>query len=278
MGFSYGKVMAATVDGDAESAMFVSHVERYDENQQFVAGNTDGGYGNLQGNSYWKGWYKCQCRDADGYRQPLAFPNTEISALVMSFQSGTKGVSGTAMPGKLTLEIPIESGGAISYRVDFFCHGALSPGAASAADSSVPCPMSVKNAKLLIDDVTISNVDYIRMELESDLCPVCNSSTSGQWKHYAGPLNTKLMWRVQDDDPSNWPSIGSRVTAKVYVTAAKYWYLEWLRIKGVQPMFQDLSAKNRKVTGYVAHADMAASNCTVLGVITNPAGTDVWNS
>lgn len=278
MGISHGKVMAVEYGGNDESTIFASDVERYDNNEPYVAGNTADGTGRKQGNSYWRGHYFSYARDSADNRQPLVFPN-DSGTLLMSFDAGTKGMTGTARFNKLTIDWPIEQGGYIFHRVDFLCNGALTIAAtASAEDATVPCPMSAKIAvPLKVAGATIANVNYMQLMFTADCAPYCNSSSAGQWMHDAGFLDIRAMWRVDDDDPNNWPTIGAFHTINMYVTTAKYWALEWMRIKGVMPIHQD-TREGKRVTGYTAIAEMNASSCTALGSVINPKGTTVWNA
>jgi hypothetical protein len=276
MGFSYGKVMAV----DGESSIYNTFIRRFDRNAPYRAGNTSGGTGRRQGNSYWDGYYWTYALDSDASRQPARFPNDQFS-LDAAFETGSLNMSGTARCTELEIIWDFVQGTYVEHKVSFKCDGALSVGSTSPSDSSIACPMPVKDCLLKIDtgsgDTTVGTVNYMRLLIRSLVCPVCNSSTSGQWQHKEGDTDIIAQWRVDSDSPDDWPTISANAIVKMYVTATKYWELKWMRIRGIDPMFQDKENPER-VTQFVVTAEMNASDCTSLGYVNNPATTTKWNS
>lgn len=275
MAISYGEVMAVT----GESSIFGTYIRRFDRLVPFFAGNMGGGTGRKSGNSYWDGHYYTYARDTDGNRQPARFPNDQLT-LAASFDSGTKLMTGTARCKLLEIEWPIESGGYVIHKVGFVCDGALSTGGASATDSTLACPMSVEGQSLSLDGATVANVNYMKLVIASMTCPYVDSTSAGQWRHAAANLDITAQWRVNSDDPADWPTIGYAHLVKMYVTATKFWELKWMRIEGVQPIYQERRdpTEPARPTAATMTAKMNASDCTALGYIKNPAATAVWNS
>lgn len=230
--------------------------------QSYVASNTKGGTGRMNGNKRWRGTYK-----ALGHT-PVQLPGAAIT--FTGTIDNVKGATGAAIVEQCEITINIESGEIINYTTTFGSDGALSLGNAAATDTVVPNPPSSIGCKVELGTVAASpvftelaDVRTITITLTSAPSTYVSSGTAGIERRYKGPYDVQLSIAVYCDDFSTVPQENTINQVRCYVDGTTYWDFKWIRWSGISGMLVDPSTH-------------AVIGCTVNGAMngyTNVAAT-----
>lgn len=245
--------------------------------QAYVASNTKGGTGRMNGNKKWKGTYK-----ALGHT-PVQMPGSSIT--FTGTIDNVKGASGAAIVEQCEIVINIESGEIINYTTTFGSDGALSLGANAATDVVVPNPPTSIGCKVEIGTVAASpeytelaDVRTVTITLTSAPNTYVSSGTAGIERRYKGPYDVQLAISVYCADFASLPAENAIGQVRCYVDATTYWDFKWVRWGGISGMLVDPSTQ--AVVGATINGGMHGytnvSATPTAGYVKNPATTAWW--
>jgi hypothetical protein len=267
----YGKNM--TVDGENSVERFT--IDWLEGIPPWIASNTSGGVSRGRGNRDWMGSYILL-----GHT-PTRFPNDSFTFKAWPENVGSVAVSGTARATKLTIDWDIENGDYIRSQIDFKANGALSKSqAVGSDDSSTPGHLSSKGMYVKVNDATQNQIGRMHLELDSEtnMIATVDSTSNGETVRTQGDINGRGWWRINSQDPADWPELASPGIVDWYVTATTYWRVKWMRITGIREFGVDRRANRQKrPVGAVVYVEFAANNGTTAGEIINPALATKWS-
>lgn len=230
--------------------------------QKYVASNTKSGTVTLDGNTDWSGSY-----EAKGHT-PFKMPGEAFT--FEGSIDGSKGASGTAIVDQVEITIDIEAGAIIAHTVTFSANGALTLGAQTAADATVPdAPTSigtkVETALAIATPVftAITDVRTVTITIRSDNNQFVTSDTSGEVRRNPGNIDADISISVYTNDFASLPAVNDIRAIKVFVDATTFWLFEWVKFGEISDMGADIEG-----AGNVE----ATLNCTMHG-FTDVAGT-----
>lgn len=207
-------------------------VNHSSDTQQYVSSNTKQGTGRVIGNKDWSGTY-----NALGHT-PQTMPGDAFT--FTGSLDGTNGVTGAAICDQVEITWDIEAGAIISHVVTFSSNGALTEGTAAASDSTVPDPPSSIGTKVEVADVVmppaspayveVPDVRTITLTISRANPSYVSSSTAGETKRVAGPIDVQVRINVYTDDVSGAPipTVNEVNEVKLYVDATTFWHLKWI--------------------------------------------------
>ncbi len=230
--------------------------------QKFVASNTAGGAGRLDGNFDWSGSYA-----AYGHT-PDVLPGEGFT--FTGSLDGTNGVTGTAIVDTCEITIDIEAGGIIEHTVNFSSNGALTKGSAAATDVTVADPPSAIGCKIELGTVAASpvwsevgDIRTITISLEADNQSYVSSSTASQTLRKAGNIDASISYTFYEGDPANFPAEGTVTAIRAYVTSVLFWEFKWMRF-----------AEAGDIEGDIEGGGLVGASCNLnMAGVTNVAGT-----
>lgn len=233
----------------------------------YTAGNTEGGVDRNDGNNDWGGRYRL-------YKYlPARFPGDSftLSASPKAGAANTVAVSGTAICTKLEITWDVRNARYIDSIVHFAANGALSTGqAAPAIDATEPAAQTAKGLTVNWDSSDIANVDYMKLVISVEAIPYADSTSAGQIKRVVCDLDVQAMWRVNDEDSTNFPTLGAEAVAQFNCTSDPYyWEVKWLRIRGVKPWGVDRRGQKKPVQR-VVYAEGAFFDGSTTGWVKTP--------
>ncbi len=247
--------------------------------QAFVASNTKAGTGRLAGNKDWNGQYT-----AYGHT-PIKMPG-EAFAFVGNMSNG-KGASGTAIVDSVEIVWDIEAGAPIAHTVSFSGNGALTLGAAAAADESVLTVLSsigtkVELAPVLATPVYIELLDIrtITLTITASNQSYVSSSTAGETKRTEGNIDATLAISVYSDDftLAPFPVVNDARHVRLFIDDTLFWDIDWMRFGENSDIEVDLEGPSN--VGVTLNASFSAfediDTVLIEGFIKKPAGSTFW--
>ncbi len=193
---------------------------------EYVNSATDGGTGRLAGNLDWNGHY-----EADG-AVPAVLPGAALSLLGSC--DGALGVSGEALVDDVEINWDIEGGKHISHTVNFSANGALTRGAAVAADASLSNPETSIGTKAELGTVAavpvfteLADVRKMKLKLSAKNTNYVSSSTAGQTKRIRGPIDADISLDVYCEDLADLPAVNSISALRLYTSATLFFLVNW---------------------------------------------------
>lgn len=235
----------------------------------FAATNTAGAGNSISGNTDWQG----QCW-LYGHT-PLVFPG-DTFAFIGSVD-GTNGVTGNAICERLTITCHGERGGNIEAAVGFAANGALSFGAAAAADTSAQTAITSIGKLLKLDGVNVSQERLWRLSFWARNYAGVHTgvATAGTTERVTGNLFAAWTYQLYVDDPStDLPAIGDKPLMRFYVTDSTYWELKWGHVQEIDPYGAD--REGARNVGATVSGIWSSEVGGVDGQVVNPAEVIKW--
>lgn len=247
------------------------------DTQAYVASNTQCGTGRLPGNVDWAGAY-----DAYGHT-PANMPGE--SFVFTGSVDGTNGATGTARVDSVVITCDIAAGGILSHVVNFSANGALTLGAAVAADATALIPPSAIGCKVALDTAIdtpsyVDETDVLNWTLTISAANVAyvSSSTAGQTKRNEGNIDATMSWAVLEGDPANLPAKNSIAGIRLFVDATTYWEILWGMFTDISDIQVDI--ETAAMVGATNNAAMngivSVSATDTIGSIKTPAAATFW--
>ena len=184
-----------------------------------------------------------------------------------------KGATGSAFVDQLEITADIERQRPVEYEVRFSRNGALTLGAAVAADATTPtiyCP-----AGLYVSLGTkIVDTRFWKLILRTRAKPYVDSETNGGVKRLKGNMGGQWIVRAYLSDPSTLPVVGTNYPGLFYVTSLKKYEINWCKVLRIQ----DLGADNesQENVGAIISGVCNAWSGTSIGVWITPDGATKW--
>jgi len=263
-----GIAAAAKINAAVESTVSGWKVTETARAAHYSASQTGGADTSTDGNKDWQGWYRTYSHT------PLPFPGDSFTFLG-SIDAAT-GVSGTAMCDRLILTCPVEAGQNIDCRVEFSSNGALSYGAAAAADTSTVQAYNAAGLPVARGGIPVSDTRYWRLVIGARNKPYAGSTNAGIVKRTPGVIYAQWAYQAYTDDPTTIPTKGSTDALRFYVTASSWWELFWVRYEAINEFGADIEGMENVL--YTAAGSFAGWLGTALGHIKNPAGAVKWGA
>jgi hypothetical protein len=243
----------------------------------YAASNTAGAQNNLLGNTDWSGSF-----GAYGHT-PAVMPGEALS--FTGSIDGTKGAAGTAIVDSVEITCDIEGGKPIEYTVNFSANGALTLGAAVAADSDLTTPPTSVGCKVATGTVIAvpvwSDMEDVRnwkLTISAVNSAYVSSSTSGGKRRKKGTLNLTFAIGVYSADFSALPAPNAIAAFRFYVAAASYWEVLWgiyADASGLQVDREGGGLVGATLNGRLRTQTLVGSTDT-RGAIKKPGGTTWW--
>lgn len=270
-----GKNMA--VDSTNATGIYAFHIEMDHYPPWMVGGNQSGAVIRDSGNLDWGGFFK-----ANGHT-PVLFPNDSFTFLCAPKQTGSVGVSGTAIC--LAIEIVVDQRNPrnpvpIVNQVWFAANGAIVPGTTAPTDTSTPQLFPGKGLCAYFGE-SQGRTKFQRLRIFSrGVVETVDCTSAGQFMRDGGEIDAEFEWIVNTDDSGDFPlpSAGEQNT-RCYVTDSTYWDINWMEIVGYPKPWQ-ADRRDRPTEPVDARflAKFTAYAGTTKGYIKNPAGTTKWGA
>lgn len=246
--------------------------------QAIVASNTDQGTIVLDGNTDWTGSYTSY-----GHT-PVRMPQDGFT--FTGSIDETNGATGTAICDSIEIVNDIETGAVIAHTVNFSANGALSLGAAAAADASTPDPPTSIGTDVQVGTAVgvpvwtaLTDVRGWTLTLTADNQNYVSSDTSGGNLRLAGNISGTIAVPVYEDDFADLPTVNSHSYIRLYVTATTYWDIGFVQWGEASDLMVDREAAavigatlNGQWTGW-ASVDAASTK----GYIKDPSTAAWWD-
>ena len=245
----------------------------------YYASNTKGAGGHNAGNRDWSGSWDC-------YGHTPAYMPGETVSFVGS-ESGTKGVTGSAIVDSVTINWDIAGAKEINHTVNFSGNGAATVGAAVASiDTGTPDIFSCYNlaAVQLGDDsstggdfAALANVKTAALTLTAANASTINSSSGGWTLRAAGNFTATLSITVDIDDISTLPAVNDAKAVRLYVDDTDYWEILWMRFGALSNIVVD--KETNAIVGATLNANLVIiceDDGTTVGSITTPGAVSAW--
>lgn len=262
---------------DGISTVMQWSVESKADLEAWVASNTLGMEVVSDGNDDWSGSYQ-----AKGHT-PAKMPGDAFT--FSGSIDGAKGVSGTAIIDSIEVVANQETGETIGHTVTFSGNGALTLGASTSADATVPEEYSAKGRKVEIAApaaaptfAELTDVKKVTFKFTAANAAYVNSSTSGHTLRKKGPVSGELSIDANFSDPATLLVPNTVKSVRVYVTATTYWLFSWIKFGNLSNITTDIK------TGAIVSATMGGkftgmqviSDVATRGEITDPAAATWW--
>lgn len=264
-----GITAAIKLGASVESTVRGWQIRERNDQPYFAATNTAGAANSIEGNTDWKGSY------LQYGHTPLVFPG-DTFAFIGSVD-GTNGVSGNAICERLTITCHGERGAVIGSTVEFAANGALTWGAAAAADTSAQTALTSIARVLKMDGVDVPQLRLWRLDFQARNRPGVHTGTvtAGQTERTPGNLFVSWVYQLYVDDPATQlPAKNSTSLMRFYVTATTYWELKWGRVQAIGPYGGNVEGARN--VGAMVSGIMASEITGVDGQIVNPGGVTKW--
>lgn len=197
--------------------------------QEVINSATKGAAMVLDGNKDWSGSFE------QDLGQPSLMPGETSEPIKLSID-GSIGLAGNIITDQIQLEVDIEGGAPIKCTTNFSGNGALTIGAAVAADATSPDPPSSVERALHLAAVAaapsyaaLTDVRKVTLTLQTDNQAYVSSSTAGANKRVKGNLKGTISIAVYASDLSTLPAPNTAKGVKIYVTATEFWLVEWVK-------------------------------------------------
>lgn len=257
------------------------------DTKPFVASNTKGGPGRLDGNKDWSGSFT-----AYGHT-PSLVPGESFTFL--GSIDGAKGVSGTALVDSITLTVDVEGGSIIGYSVAFSGDDELTLDAdAVVEDTAAPDAYSSVERAVMVcvpgEEETeptewdaIANVRTATITLTAGNKNYVSSSTGGWNKRLPGNFDATLAIAIYEADMGAIIEPNTHYAVRVYVTAALYWEFRWMLFGEASNI--DVNREDPGIVNYTANAafsgwevinDEVYGDQWTEGEVLDPADDTVW--
>lgn len=248
---------------------------------KWITSATKQGHATRKGPQDWTGTYESQ-----GFL-PAKMPGDTFT--FTGSYDGATGVVGPVMVDVVEIRWNQETGEPIGHTVSFSGTGLPVPGAAVAADASVPVVHSSVGLIIKASDasaaesfVEILDVRSVTLTISRANTPYTSSSTVTSGQAYvgrlAGPWDFSLSYSVFEGDPSILLTPGDVYHFQVYVTAALFWDLKWARISELSDVDADSegaimgATQNAEMEGYT---EVEAATVLTEGYIKTPEAVPV---
>jgi hypothetical protein len=192
----------------------------------YAASNTKGGTSRIDGNKDWSGSYQA-------YGALPAVTPGESFVFHGSINT-VNGVTGACLCNQIEITWDIEAGTPISHTVSFEANGALTIGAETAADATIPDPPTSKGTKAsmwsLIDipaETAITDIRTMTLTFTSANQSYKTSTTNGQTERVAGILDWTASITVYEDDFDDLPDVNDIVELRMFADSTLYWQLKY---------------------------------------------------
>lgn len=194
-------------------------------NQEFRASNTLKGTGRKGGYVDWTGSFTFYGA------KPSVMPGEDFT-----FEGyGAAKASGEAIVESIQIEAPIEDGGIIHGTVNFAANGELTLDAGTAVDDSDPVTVSAVAAGAKLDNTPVADVRSWSLTISAANKPYRSSSTAGQTKRLAGPIDATASINVYTDALSSLPAVKTLAEVALGIDAVDAWDLKWMMVSSVEP-------------------------------------------
>ncbi len=207
--------------------------------KEIFASGSKGAPITLDGNKDWSGSYKSY-----GHTPPV-MPGESFT--FTGSVDGAKGATGAAICDSVTLSVNIASAAPIEFTTNFSGNGALTLGAAVAADATVPEPPSSKGCKVATwsdpTETVIDNVTDFTFTITAANQTYVNSATAGLVKRLAGNISAQASYNVEVASFDALPALNAENEYRFYVSATEYWAFKWLKVDGHTPNVDIETAK-----------------------------------
>lgn len=254
------------------------------ELQAYVASNTKGGTGRVEGNNDWSGSY-----GAYGHT-PAQMPGGTFTFLGEIGGGTTPNftqATGSALVDSVEITIPIEEGGIISHVVNFSSNGALTFPTGTITDAVVPNPppsigTKIESAELIATPVftEIQDVRSVTITITASNPSYASSGTAGETKRVAGNIDCSVSFTQYEADWTLHPAPGVKKELKVFVDATTFWHFKWVEFGELSDL--QVNRETADIIGATHNASMAGyanvppTPTATEGFIKKPDASTFW--
>lgn len=251
---------------------------------EIMCSATDGSAIVLEGNLDWTGSW-----GGYGYLPPVWPGETfEIEGAITGSAGSAVGASGDCIVESVAINWDQEGGVPISHVVNFAAKGELTLGTVTVpADTAVPAPIPSKGCLLKVANDPFSSFNAVSEVRTMSLTlnsanPVLHTAEGDGWPNRAaGNMTGVIAASMYADDSDGWESFPQPNTVQslqMYVTDSLYYLVRWVRWGDLGDMGADIEGSamvGASMSGLFNGFTEVSSSWT-KGVITKPAGGDVW--
>jgi hypothetical protein len=212
---------------------------------------------------------------------PLVTPGTTVAfkGVIDNTFGSNKVLDGSIYIQSLSLQMPKESGGNLTWTANFGVQGDLTEGTTGAADSTYILHEGASQITdaVLYDGGTPYTIPGFRQANFTINAPEKTYIINGLTHRLAGNLEADISIDVYDDDYNNAkfaPNVVDKLS--LYVDASTFWLFEWIRFGDVSNFTVDRAGQ--AVVSYTINGMWTAANGGVEGSIVRPGGAFLFGS
>ncbi len=200
--------------------------------------STKGASEQVLGNKDWNGSFTCY----GGL--PVALPGEAL--VFLGSIEGTVGATGTAIVDSVDISADIEGGKPQEHTVNFSGNGALTLGAAVAADPAVSLAPTSIGCKVELGTVittpvwtAVTDVRNWKLTLSRANSSYGSSSTAGLIQRVKGNLSAAISYSAYCATFAALPAEGTETSIRLYTTASLFWEINYAKFGEVSGLLTD---------------------------------------